>query len=84
MNIQFTSEAERKRLEKRTLKPTWELYSGQSIVEAARTARDLGWKHKKVQVRFEKDRNNTITYYVEPYEKGCGCKGLLKYKDFFD
>lgn len=84
MNIQLTSEVERKRLEERTLKPVWEFYSGHSIVEAARTARDMGWKQKKVQVRYVEDDSGVVTYFVEPYEKGCGCRGLLKYKDFFD
>jgi hypothetical protein len=44
----------------------------------------MGWKDKKVQVRYVEDDGGHITYYVEPYEKGCGCKGILKYKDFFD
>lgn len=82
MNIQFSSELERKRLQE-SIKVKWDLYTGTSLVKAVRMARDMGWKDKKVQVRYEKSED-TITYYVEPYEKGCGCQGLLKYKDFFD
>lgn len=82
MNIQLSSEIEKKNLEEKT-KPSWELYSGPSIVEAVRQAKDMGWKQKKVQVRYEEGVNG-ITYYIEPYEKGCGCRGLLKYRDFFD
>ena len=83
MSVQFTSDVERKRMEKRTLKTTWEFYTGDSLVTAVRTARDMGWKDNKVQVRFEKNEDNIPIYYVEPYEKNCGCRGILKYKDYF-
>lgn len=85
MSVIFTKEAEKERwFKENNPKSAWELYSGYSLVQAVRTARDLGWGDKKVQVRYEKDENNNIVYYVEPYEEGCGCKGLLKYHNYFE
>jgi hypothetical protein len=78
MGVMLTSEAEKKRVHK----PSWELYSGTSIVQAVRTAKEMGWKDKKVQVRYETVDDGVEMFYVEPYEKGCGCKGILKYKDY--
>ena len=83
MGVEFTRDVAKRHMEQ-ARKARWEFYAGPSVVEAARTARDMGWADKKVQVRFVKQEDNTVLYYVEPYEKGCGCKGLLKYKDFFD
>ena len=87
MGVELTSEAERKRIarnqERNTQEPKgkWELYSGPSIVQAVHRAKDLGWKEQRVQVRYDKDNE---LYYVEPFEDGCGCRGMLKYSDFFD
>ena len=78
MPVEFAAAAEKKRA-----KATWNLLSTNSLVEAVHFARDNGWKDKKVQVRVERG-NDYETYYVEPYEKGCGCRGLLKYKEYFD
>lgn len=86
MRVEFTKDAEKKRVETKDKKRhtnTWEYYSGDSIVEATRLARDMGWKEYKVQVRYVQSGDKT-TYYVEPFEDGCGCRGILKYKDFFD
>lgn len=84
MPIQLTSEAEKERIALRP-KPTvtWGLYSGTSIVDVLHKAREMGWGEKKVQVRFEKTGTDTVEYIVEPYESGCGCSGLLKYRDYF-
>lgn len=78
MSVKFTGEAEKERTS-----TTWELLKTHSLVKAVHTARDEGWKEKKVQVRYEDTAEGTF-YYVEPYEKGCGCRGILKYRDFFD
>jgi len=86
MKVGYTKDVEKKRvelIEENRHNSTWELHNGTNIVEALHKAKELGWKEDKVQVRYENIDNN-ITYYVEPYEKGCGCRGLLKYKDFFD
>lgn len=84
--IKFTKDAERQRVETKEKKrhtKTWEYYSGPSLATAARLAKDMGWKDMKVQVRFTKSGEET-TYYVEPFEDGCSCRSILKYKDFFD
>ena len=86
MRIRFTKDVEKERVEKQKethYNSTWEYYSGTSLVEALHKARDMGWKDKKVQVRHIKSEEG-ITYFVEPYEQGCGCHGILKYGDFFD
>lgn len=81
MEIALTQQKEKQRVEDR--KKSWELLKTTSIVQALHTARDMGWKDKKVQVRVENE-NGVETYYVEPYEKGCGCRGILKYRNYFD
>lgn len=85
MGVELTSEFERRRVagnkERNATKNKWELYSGTSIVQVLHKAREMGWKERRVQVRYDQDNE---LYYIEPYEKGCGCKGMLKYKDFFD
>jgi len=78
MSARFTQQAEKER----TSKP-WEHLKTSSLVKAVHTARDMGWKERKVQVRFEDGPEGT-TYFVEPYEKGCGCRGILKYRNYFD
>ena len=75
MGVEFSKDVERRRLE-----TTWEFQKTPSVVQAARIARDMGWAENKVQVRFSKEDG---LYYVEPYESGCGCKGILRYVDFF-
>jgi hypothetical protein len=83
MRISFTRNAEKERQEKnkirRETKPKWEYFSSESLVEVVHAAKDMGWKDNQVQVR----KSGTF-YIIEPYEEGCGCRGLLKYKDFFD
>lgn len=85
MGVEFTKDVERRRVESRTARGAkegkWELYSDDSIVRTLRKAKEMGWKEQRVQVRYDKDNE---LYYIEPFEYGCGCKGLLKYKDFFD
>lgn len=84
--IELTANAEKKRLAARKAQNSeeWALFSTDSLVEAVHKARELGWKDKKVQVRFESYSEDVVHYYIEPYEKGCECKGILRYKDFFD
>lgn len=77
MKIELTSEYEKSR------KSTWEFLITSNLVEAARFARDNGWKEQKVQLRVE-NKMGENHYYVEPYEEGCGCRGILKYGDFFE
>jgi len=82
MSVKLTGEAERERIQNKVL-PKWGLYSDTSIVKALHFARANGWAEKKVQVRLEKHGEDIVEYIVEPYEKGCGCRGLLKYRDYF-
>lgn len=82
MSVKLTGEAEAERIKAQKM-PTWELYRGVSIVKALRTARDLGWSTNQVQVRIERKSKDVIEYLVEPYEEGCSCRGLLKYKDYY-
>jgi hypothetical protein len=87
MKVGFTSDTEKKRVEinrEKRHNKSWELLKSTNLVEAVRTARDMGWKENKVQVRYERIDAESMAYFVEPYEAGCGCRGLLKYKDFFD
>lgn len=81
MKVEFTQDVEKRRVQQnRQLQgTTWQLASTTSLVEAVRKARDLGWKDKEVQVRKE-----GYTYYVEPFEKECGCPNMLKYEDYFE
>lgn len=79
MSVELTSEYEER---KRLSIPTWELLKTTSLVHALHKAKDLGWKDKDVQVRVESGIETT--YYVEPFEKDCGCPNILKYADFFD
>lgn len=84
MKIGFTKDVEKKRVNERAERPTsWEILKTRSMVEALHTAKDMGWKDKKVQVRYEEDEEGEV-FYVEPFEKDCGCKGMLKYKAYFD
>lgn len=85
MKVGFTRDTERKRVENNNENrhnSKWELSRGTSVVEITRKARDLGWAQDKVQVRWEKTIEG-IEYVIEPYEQGCGCRGLLKYDHFF-
>lgn len=82
MKMRFTKDAELERIEED--KVSWELFSGTSVAKALRTARDLGWKDKKVQVRVERIGDDMLKYYVEPFEKDCSCPHMLKYSDWFD
>jgi hypothetical protein len=86
MKVQFTKDAEKERIAKESARrgATWEILKTTNLVEALHTARDMGWKEDKVQVRAERVDETTQVYYVEPYEKGCGCRGILKYKYYFN
>lgn len=89
MGIRFTKDVEEERArnakqEHDSKKNSYHLYHSTSLVQALHKARDLGWKDKKVQVREERVAEDEYEYYVEPFEKGCGCRGLLRYRDFFD
>lgn len=87
MKVRFTRDVEKERIlenQQRRQTTTWEILKTPSIVEAVRTARDMGWKENKVQVRFERVDETTKIYYVEPYEAGCGCRGILKYDHYFN
>lgn len=81
MKVEFTKDAEEGRINPN--KPTWEFLETTNLVQALHKARDMGWKENKVQVRYVKAGDIT-TYFVEPYEKGCGCRGILKYKEYFN
>jgi hypothetical protein len=85
--IKFTRDVEKTRIEEakksRESKNTWEYIKTSSIVEAVRKARDMGWAENKVQVKEYKVADDQVEFHVEPFERDCGCKGLLKYSDFF-
>ena len=90
MSVIFTKDKEKQRVAKiyndvisKTEKSKWEFLETTNMVNALRTARDMGWKDNKVQVRYVTIGEET-TYFVEPYEKNCGCRGILKYKEFFN
>jgi hypothetical protein len=83
MDIRLTSEVEKERNAQPKQPSPWEHLKTESLVEAVHKARDMGWRERKVQVRAEQTGPEAFNYYVEPYEKGCGCRGLLKYNDYF-
>lgn len=86
MSVKLTGEAEKERISNAAharTKPTWEHFRTLSIVEAVHKARDMGWAEKAVQVRTEQIKSDQFEFIIEPYEEGCGCRGLLKYSNFF-
>ncbi len=88
MGIRFFHDVEKERIKKEKERreketPTWELLETRSLVKALHFAKASGWKEKKVQVRYS-DTEDGALYYVEPFEQDCGCRGILKYGDFFD
>jgi hypothetical protein len=86
MPVKLTKDAERERAQREMEargKPKYEYLKTTSIVQAVRYARDNGWEHNKVQVRREYGDDALWYFYVEPYEPGCGCKSLLRYKDYY-
>jgi len=86
MKVEFTQNAEIFRIQEqtKTRKAPWEIYKTSSLVDAVHRARDAGWKEKKIQVRAEQAGEDIFEYYIEPFEKDCGCRGILMYGDFFD
>lgn len=82
MTVEFTSDAENKRI-KRENSPTWALFSSTSLVKTLKTAQEMGWKEGKIQVRQERTTEDSFTYLIEPNDN-CGCKGILRYSDYFD
>lgn len=86
MTVRFTRDVERERAKRNqeARKSTWEILKTTSMVEALHKARELGWKENKVQVRAVRIDESSEEYYVEPYEEGCGCRGILKYRNYFD
>lgn len=60
---------------------TWEYGSSDNLEFIVQEAVRLGWKDNKVQVK-RYDLNGKYTFYIEPYEEGCNCPGLLKYEDY--
>lgn len=91
MKVQLSKDVEKSRISKwsdirKRLtegRSRWEFLTTTSQVEALHYAKENGWKENKVQVRYTQTVEGYI-FQVEPYEKNCGCKGILKYKDFFD
>lgn len=88
MGVKFSSGAEIERVIKENQlrensSNSWALFTSTSIATALKKARELGWKDKKVQVRYEQTADYEL-YYVEPFEKDCSCKGILRYADYFD
>lgn len=84
MRILFTKHAEKQRQDaNRERRAKWEYFVSSNAVEALHKARDMGWGDDKVQVR-----RNIVAgeeqFTIEPYEPGCGCRGLLRYGDFFN
>lgn len=64
-------------------KGMWSLYESPNLFDVIRKAKEMGWEQNKVQVRGEWINGNESMFFIEPYEDGCGCKGLLRYKDFW-
>lgn len=87
MGVRYTQDAENARVaesvKNREQASSYEYLKTTSLVEAVHFARDNGWKEKKVQVRVE-IIDSIETLFVEPFERDCGCKGLLRYADFYD
>lgn len=77
MKIQTTQQAEKERIANK-----WEYQRG-GLVKILREARDMGWEQDKVQVRREMLDNGEFEYIIEPYEPGCGCKGKIRFQDYF-
>ena len=86
MRVGFTRDTEKNRVaneQQLRQNSKWEIERSTSMVPILRKAKDLGWYENKVQVRVEtSDQGNE--YVIEPFEEGCGCRGLLKYSHFFD
>jgi hypothetical protein len=82
MGVEFTQDAEVRRVLEP--KPTWELFSSTSLVQALHKARDMGWKNKEIQVRAEKLGTDRMNYIIEPFERDCECPNILRYSDYFD
>lgn len=85
MSVEFTKDYEAKRVEneqKKRESRSWDLFNTNSLVKAVRFAKENGWAENKVQVREERHTDYS-TYYVEPFESNCGCKGILRYSDFY-
>lgn len=86
MSVIFTGQAEQERTQRNqeARKGTWEFLITTSLVEAVHYARDHGWEKKKVQIRATQIDQDTYQYSVEPWEKDCKCRDILKFKDYFD
>jgi hypothetical protein len=87
MSVELTSNVERARnaheIGNRKRRGSWEYFSTESLVEAVRSAKSMGWGEKKVQVKAVRTGEDMFEYFVEPYEKDCGCPGLLQFEDYF-
>ena len=82
--VKFTQQAENERIAReQAARKSWSILETPSLVKATQYAREIGWKENKVQVRGEPTTEGMV-YYVEPYEEGCGCRGILKYREFFE
>lgn len=58
----------------------WEYFTSTKYDDTIREAVKLGWKEKKVQVRVE-FRGEEAHYFIEPWEKDCECRHILKYSE---
>lgn len=88
MGVIFTGDAEKRRTEAIQEKrakhaKSWEYLKTFSEAEAVRTAKDMGWEQKKVQVRATRANKDEWEYTVEPFERDCKCPNILKYVDYF-
>lgn len=59
---------------------SWAYLITTSYAEMLDKAVELGWKDKNVQVRVE-FIDTTAYYYIEPFEKDCECRHILKYSE---
>lgn len=84
MEILIGQQIEDKRVEeKRKLtNSTWEYYTTDNYQEAIKTAKDMGWKDKTIQLRVEVI-DNKVYYKVEPFERDCSCPNIIKYSRVF-
>lgn len=70
-----------RRSEGDTIKVRWEYTHSEDLDYIIEEAIRMGWKNNEVQVkRYQHDGKHV--FYIEPYEEGCTCPGLLKYDDY--
>jgi hypothetical protein len=80
MHIFTMEEYEKQRLAARNneRKPSWEYAKYTDYNAAAAKATELGWYDRKVQIRKVRGQYGEFEYFIEPYEYGCQCGGIMR------